>query len=67
MEEDFKDIKEMLRSVDYTKGSDHKERLKDKLFKNAQTAQFTDELDFDDLTDVQAAVKPFDGINKREL
>ena len=24
MEEDFKDIEEMLRSVDYTKGSDHK-------------------------------------------
>lgn len=54
----------MLRSVDYTKGSDHKERLRNKLFK---TAQLTDELDFDDLTDVQAAVKPFDGINKREL
>lgn len=64
MEEDFKDIEEMLRGVDYTKGSDHKERLKGKLFKNAQTAQFTDELDLDDLTDVQAAVKPFDGMKK---
>ena len=65
MEEDFKDIEEMLQSVDYTKGSDHKERLKDKLFKNAQTVQFTDELDLDAMKTVQAAVKPFDPGERR--
>ena len=64
MEEDFKDIEEMLRSVDYTKGSDHKERLKDKLFENAKTTQFTDELDLDAMKTVQAAVRSYEGIKK---
>ena len=64
MDEDYKDIEEMLRSVDYTKGSDHKERLKDKLFENAKTTQFTDELDLDAMKTVQAAVRSYEGIKK---
>lgn len=65
MEENNKDIEEMLQSVDYTKGSDHKERLKARLFGETKVTQFSDELDFDDLTNVRAAVKSFDGIKKR--
>ena len=54
----------MLRGVDFTKGSDHKERLREKLFGKVQTAQFPDELGFDELTNVRAAVKSFEGIKK---
>ena len=64
MEEDYKDIEEMLRGVDFTKGSDHKERLKARLFGNAQTTQFSDELDLDAMKTVQAAVRSYEGIKK---
>ena len=64
MEEDYKDIEEMLQGVDYTKGSDHKERFKNKLFGEAQITQFSDELDLDAMKTVQAAVRSYEGIKK---
>ena len=61
MEEDYKDIEEMLQSVDYTKGSDHKERLKDRLFGEGHITQFSEELDLAEMKNVRAAVKTPDG------
>ena len=61
MKEDYKDIEEMLRGVDYTKGSDHKEILKKRLFGEGHIAQFSDELDLAEMKNVRAAVKTPDG------
>ena len=57
MEEDYKDIEEMLRGVDYTKGSDHKERFKERLFGEGHITQFSDELDLAEMKNIRAAVK----------
>ena len=53
MEENNKDIEEMLRGVDFTKGSSHKKRLRDKLF----SADSSDELELSELSNVRAALK----------
>ena len=66
MEEEYKDIEEMLRGVDFTKGSDHKERFKNKLFGETQITKFSDELDLDEMKEVRAAYKgPGDLLNKK--
>ncbi len=54
MADDYNSIEKLLRDADFTKGSSHKERLKEKLF--------SDELGFDELKNVQAAVKRDEGI-----
>ena len=60
MAEEYDMIEKLLLDVDFTKGSSHKDRLRDKLF----GADASDELDFDELANVQAAVRSFDGIRK---
>ena len=45
------EMEEMLRRVDFSKGSDHKARLRKMLFAE------TDEIDLDDMEMVYAAVK----------
>lgn len=62
--EEYKDMEKMLRDVDFTKRSDHKERLKKKLFSESKVSRFSDELDLDAMKNVRAAAKEFDGIKK---
>ncbi len=54
MAEDYNSIEKLLRDADFTKGSDHREKLRETLF--------SDELSFDDLMNVQAAGKKDEGI-----
>ncbi len=62
MSEAYDEMEKMLRDVDFTKGSDHKERLKNKLFGNAGGVSGSDELELDELSLVRAAVKKDSGI-----
>ncbi|MCR5650697.1 MAG: hypothetical protein K6F86_05890 [Lachnospiraceae bacterium] len=57
------DIENMIRNADFTKGSDHKNRLYNKLFKTARVTDISDELALDDLKNVRAAVKKDEGID----
>ncbi len=61
MSEAYHEMEKMLRNVDFTKGSDHKEQLHDKLFGN--DGGVSDELGLDELSLVRAAVKKDGGID----
>ncbi|MCR4907464.1 MAG: hypothetical protein K5985_01450 [Lachnospiraceae bacterium] len=63
MSETYDEMERLLRDVDFTKGSDHKGRLRDKLFGNAGAGAVSDELGPDELSLVSAAVKKDGGID----
>ncbi len=59
MAEEYDMIEKLLLDVDFTKGSSHKDRLRDKLF----SADSSDELELSELSNVRAAVKKDGGVN----
>ncbi len=63
MSEEFDEMEKLLRDVDFTKGSDHKNRLWNKLSEAAGAGPASDELKSDELSLVRAAVKQDDGID----
>ncbi|MCR5788793.1 MAG: hypothetical protein K6G83_02800 [Lachnospiraceae bacterium] len=50
-------MEKLLREVDFTQGSDHKELLREKLFGKKHGESFSDELSLDELKNVKAARK----------
>ena len=66
--EDYYEMEKLLRDVDFTKGSDHKGRLRNKLSGAAfvipvSNEDNTDELEPGELSLVRAAAKRDDGIS----
>ncbi len=68
MSEEYNEMEKLLRDVDFTKGSDHKNRLRNRL--SEATGDIPgcnepdpDELDLDGLNLVRAAVKRDEGID----
>ncbi len=66
MSEEFNEMEKLLRDVNFTKGSDHKKRLRNKLSGAAGGVPVSDELFPDELRNVRAAVKRDDGIDIQE-
>ena len=60
---EYRDIEKLLRNVDFTKGSDHKEKLRGMLFGKTVTDFDSDELGLDDMGSVRAAVKQNEGFD----
>ena len=68
MSEEYTEMEELLRDVNFTKGSDHKNRLRNKLSEASADIPVCaepdpDELDLDGLSLVRAAVKRDEGID----
>ncbi len=68
MSEDYYEMEKLLRDVDFTKGSDHRDRLRHKLSGTAEgipdsNVPDADELEPDELSLVRAAAKRDDGID----
>ncbi len=60
---EYGDIEKMLRDVDFTKGSDHRERLRNRLFRTDGTDCDPEELGLDEMSSVRAAVKKDEGFD----
>ena len=63
MSEENYEMEKLIRDVDFTKRSDHKDRLRKKLSEAAGVVSVFDELEADELRMVTAAVKRDDGID----
>ncbi|MCR5237233.1 MAG: hypothetical protein K6E34_08565 [Lachnospiraceae bacterium] len=63
MSEEYHETEKLLRDVDFTKGSGHKDRLRTKL---SEAAPVFDELQADELSKVTAAVKRNEGFDIAE-
>lgn len=60
--DEYDDIERVIREVDFTKGSDHKIRLREKLFPEDE-GDFSGELGLDEMRLVRAAVKKDAGMD----